>query len=196
MAGSGSTRDGHCAVHCPSGLRLTIVAQHSKSCFSPFYYSQATTLQTLETTRAELRQLGPLNTLDDMEIGQLAQVAKCRTLPAGTVLFAEGDEHSKIYLVTSGSLHLQMNRNQAGKQTLLSVGVGELLAWSAIVGPGTMTASAIAAEQSRVLELPVSELQQLFENDPRLGYHFLKIVARALSQRLLATRLQLLDLLR
>ncbi len=155
-----------------------------------------TTLQTTAATCAELRQLDALKTLDDRELGQLAQVAMCRTIPAGTILFAEGDEHSRLYFVAGGSLQLQMARSQAAKQTLLSVGVGELLAWSAIVGPGTMTASAIASEESRVIELPVGELQRLFDSDPSLGYHFLQIVARALSRRLLATRLQLLDLLR
>lgn len=153
-------------------------------------------MQTNDATHAELRQLDALKTLDDAEVRQLAQVAMCRTIPAGTILFAEGDEHTRLYFVAEGSLQLQMARSQAAKQTLLSVGVGELLAWSAIVGPGTMTASAIAAEQSRVIELPVGELQQLFESDPSLGYHFLKIVSLALSRRLLATRLQLLDLLR
>ena len=153
-------------------------------------------LQTTDATRAELRQLDALKTLGDEEIAQLAQLAICRTISAGTILFAEGDEHSRIYFVADGNLHLQMARSQAAKQTLLSIGAGELLAWSAIVGPGAMTASAIAAEQSRVIELPVGELQRLFESDPSLGYHFLKIVALALSRRLLATRLQLLDLLR
>ncbi len=153
-------------------------------------------MQTTDAIRAELRQLDALKSLGDAEIGQLAQVAVCRTIPAGTILFAEGDEHTRLYFVADGSLQLQMARSQSAKQTLLTVGVGELLAWSAIVGPGTMTASAIAAEQSRVIELPVVELQRLFESDPSLGYHFLKIIALALSRRLLATRLQLLDLLR
>ncbi|MEO8271096.1 MAG: cyclic nucleotide-binding domain-containing protein, partial [Aureliella sp.] len=88
-------------------------------------------MQTKDATLAELRHLNALKSLDDIEIGLLAQVALCRTIAAGTMLFAEGDEHLSLYFVVDGSLQLQMARSQAAKQTLLSVGAGELLAWSA-----------------------------------------------------------------
>ncbi|MCA9128370.1 MAG: hypothetical protein KDB22_14860, partial [Planctomycetales bacterium] len=70
----------------------------------------------------------------------------------------------------------------------------DLLAWSSLIGDRVMTATAIAIQDSVLITLQVSELRAAMDADSRLGYEVMQAVAGALSRRLLATRLQLLDL--
>jgi CRP/FNR family transcriptional regulator, cyclic AMP receptor protein len=121
-------------------------------------------------------------------------MATVKTYPEGAVLFSEGEYHDQIYFILSGSMKLDMTTTQCGRQTILTVGSGDLLAWSAILGDGTMTSTAIAMERSEAIAIVASELKTQCERDAKFGYEIMKIVAKALSLRLLATRLQLLDL--
>lgn len=57
-----------------------------------------------------------------------------------------------------------------------------------------MTATAITLSPTRVLAGSGQEIRSLCDADPVFGYEFMREMAAALSKRLVATRLQLLDL--
>jgi CRP/FNR family transcriptional regulator, cyclic AMP receptor protein len=99
-----------------------------------------------------------------------------------------------MYFVVDGSLRLEMTTTQFGRQTILTVGSGDLLAWSAILGDGTMTSTAVVNERSQLIAIVASDLKSELERDTAFGYEVMKVIAKSLSIRLLATRLQLLDL--
>jgi CRP/FNR family transcriptional regulator, cyclic AMP receptor protein len=146
------------------------------------------------TTAATMRKLVTLVELSEDSIQKLAELATVKIYPEGTVLFSEGEHHDKIYFIIDGSLKLDMTTTQCGRQTILTIGSGDLLAWSAILGDGTMTSTAIATERTQVIAIVASDLKKCFERDVKFGYEMMKVIAKALSLRLLATRLQLLDL--
>jgi CRP/FNR family transcriptional regulator, cyclic AMP receptor protein len=146
--------------------------------------------------RQLLRQVASLDELSNEAIAEIADGAGLQSYPAGTVLFNEGERHDRLYFVCSGMVQLNMtttDRNR-GWQTILSIGRDDVLAWSALIGDGVMTATAISTEDTTVIALGAPELKRKLEFNPLLGYQFMKAVAKALSRRLLATRLQLLDL--
>lgn len=145
-------------------------------------------------TVCALRKLVPLADLSDESLQKLAEIATVRTYSEGTVLFNEGEFHDRIYFVVEGSLRLEMTTTRCARQSILSVGSGDLLAWSAILGDGTMTSRAIVTEPTQVIEIASSDLKSSFDRDARFGFQMMKVVAKALASRLLATRLQLLDL--
>lgn len=146
------------------------------------------------TPSIALRSLPILSHLDDDAINTLAVIGKVHSYGPGTILFHEGDQHHSIYFVRSGTVRLDMLTTHCGRQTILSVGSGELLAWSSLVGNHIMTASAIAVEETQVIAFHASDLLDLFEIRTDLGYEIMRVIAQSLSRRLLATRLQLLDL--
>jgi CRP/FNR family transcriptional regulator, cyclic AMP receptor protein len=141
-----------------------------------------------------MRRLNTLVELSEASICKLAEHASIRTCQEGTVLFCEGEHHDQLYFVVEGSLRLEMKTTQFGQQTILTVGCGDLLAWSAILGDGTMTSTAIVNEPSKLIAIVASDLRKELERDAVFGYEIMKVVAKSLSIRLLATRLQLLDL--
>jgi CRP/FNR family cyclic AMP-dependent transcriptional regulator len=127
-------------------------------------------------------------------IGLLAGLARERTYSAGAVLFAEGTLHDDFHLVVDGHVRLDMAVTQRGRIPLLTVGPGDILAWSALLAQGRMTATATALEPVRTAAFDGEALRALCAQNTELGYHLMKQLAAALSRRLLATRLQLLDL--
>lgn len=123
----------------------------------------------------------------------------CRTsrivrLKKGEQLFREGTLEDEIFVVTSGHIRLSMSVPGRGDVPFLTVGPGELVGWSGLISDGRMTATAAAAEDSSLIALSGRRLRELCEVQPDLGYVLIKRVAQVLSQRLLSTRLQLLDL--
>ena len=142
----------------------------------------------------ELRQTEFVRGIPSSLLPSLCRLAQPRAFPAGAALFAEGQANLDFHLVLDGHVRLDMNVPQRGRIPLLSVGPGDVLAWSALLSGGKMTTSAKAMEPVRTAAFEGTQLQQLCEREPEIGYHVMKQLAGALSRRLLATRLQLLDL--
>ena len=126
----------------------------------------------------------------------LADAARWRTYSTGTVIFREGERSNTFYIVHRGHVTLDMALPVHGGTRLITLGPGEVVAWSALVGDGRMTATAAAADEVELIELPGPELLKRCEADPQFGYHLMRRLAAALAKRLLATRLQMLDLFR
>lgn len=145
-----------------------------------------------------------------VKLTNLAQVVRC---PPGQYLFREGQAHGELYILLDGKVDLLMTIPGRGPQRILTIGSGELLAWSAMVGgrdhandlrqtgsePGAtgdavMTCDAVATNSSTLLQLNGQQLRSLFTTEPQLGYEFMLWLAKGVSKRLTATRLQLLDL--
>jgi CRP-like cAMP-binding protein len=141
-----------------------------------------------------LAQLQFSDTLSLAAVSKLATVVRPGDFAPGSVLFTEGEIHPWLYLILAGEVALEMCVPARGCTRILSVGPGDLLAWSAVLGDGRMTATAIALSPLRTLIAASDQVQSLCESDRAFGYEFMRQMARALSKRLVATRLQLLDL--
>ncbi len=123
----------------------------------------------------------------------LAAAATVRSYPAGTVLFREGMHNDQLMIVSAGRVALDMRVAARHEMRILSLGPGDMLAWSALLGGGWMTTSAVAMEDTQVVAVPADAAVALCEENPDFGYHLMRQVALALANRLVATRLQLLD---
>lgn len=113
---------------------------------------------------------------------------------SGTVPVFEGDPPTEFQIILEGHVRLAMNVPGQGRVDLLTVGAGEILAWSALLSDGELTATGTASDSTLVLAIPGFALKQLCDQQPEFGYPVMKKLAVALSRRLLATRIQLLDL--
>jgi CRP-like cAMP-binding protein len=148
-------------------------------------------------TKALAKILGRLRFSEALAEGLLervAAVARLREFAAGTVLFREQARNDELMVIASGRVALDMQVPGRGDVRILSLGPGDMLAWSALIGGGTMTTSAVALEDTEVVAIRAADALALCEADPALGYHLMRQVALALANRLVATRLQLLDL--
>jgi CRP/FNR family transcriptional regulator, cyclic AMP receptor protein len=140
-----------------------------------------------------LRELAFTENFPPSVLEQIAAAAQVRDHPAGTVLFREGSENRTLYLICSGSVILEMCVPARGCVRLISLGPGEMVAWSALLGAGQMTATATCATDVRVVEVEADLLRKICDTDHDVGYAVMREMALAVSRRLLATRLQLID---
>jgi len=127
-------------------------------------------------------------------ISFLESIVIQRHFSPGQRIFGEGVKHSEIHVVRTGHVRLEMFVPGRGPIPVLSVGSGDLLGWSPLLGDSVMTASAIALDSVTTLSFPGELLRQKCESDHDFGFVLMRVVAKAVSRRLEATRLQLLDL--
>lgn len=127
------------------------------------------------------------------DLRRLVSVGEVKNHPAGAYLFREGMHSDHIFLLGEGKVALEMSLPDTEVVRIQTVGPGELLGWSPLLGLGYMTASAVTLEPCRVLVLDVKRILALVEKDPSFGVDLMRRLARTLVRRLEATRLQLLE---
>ncbi len=144
-----------------------------------------------------LKILSATKFADGMPNAQLQCLCRASRLikfPAGAKLFEEGRMEDEVFVISSGQVDLSMHVPGRGNVAFLTAGPGDLVGWSGLISDGRMTATATATEDATVIALSGKRLQDLCAFEKDLGYVLLKRVAQVLSQRLISTRVQLLDL--
>lgn len=144
--------------------------------------------------RARLGEVAFSAELSDNVLEAIAAIAQAVNYPAGATIFREGSVDHHLYLIASGHVALEMHVPGHNRVRLLSLGPGDMLAWSSLLGEGRMTASAMAVEPTELIAIPARSLLDLCAAHPQTGYEVMQQMSLALAKRLLATRLQLLDL--
>lgn len=124
----------------------------------------------------------------------LCRAARLVKLSANRLLFREGDMEDEVFVISSGHVRLAMNVPGRGDVPFLTAGPGDFVGWSGLISDGRMTATATTVDETTLIALSGRRLQELCNWEKDLGYVLLRRVAQVLSQRLLSTRLQMLDL--
>jgi CRP/FNR family cyclic AMP-dependent transcriptional regulator len=148
-----------------------------------------TTTEILQALRA-LRFSGDLS---EEDLNKLAGISEFIDFPAGATIFSEGDKSQYIFLLRNGRVELRMCAPAKGCLTLLTLEGGDLLGWSPAILEGEMTATAVTVKETQAIRIASEKLQSLCDADHDIGYEMMRRVAIALSRRLVATRLQVLD---
>ena len=97
-------------------------------------------------------------------------------------------------VVVSGRVALRTLVPERGDVTILTVEPGDIYGWSAIVPPYRATSTAVAIEPVSAIVFDGVTLRNALREDGELAQAVYPRVLVAVSRRLTATRLQLLDL--
>ena len=112
---------------------------------------------------------------------------------AGQYILREGEEANNFYIIRHGIVAVELFAAERGTITIQTIGEGEILGWSWLIPPYHWRFDAKAVELTRAIALDGRCLRTKCEKDHDLGYELLKRFAHVITQRLEATRLQLLD---
>ena len=146
---------------------------------------------------------GPLDRLSQFPIGaslssddraKLAAIATLESHSLGITLFVEGDPSDSVYVVVEGRIDLTMRRPGRPDATLLTLGPGDLVGWSALTSDARRVASAHVGAPAVLVRLPRAPLLALCEQDHDIGYSVTRLAFAEVGRRLHETRLQLLDM--
>jgi CRP-like cAMP-binding protein len=124
----------------------------------------------------------------------LSSLADTRELPAGQVLFHEGEPSDFLGVVLAGRIALRMRVPERGPLTILTVEPGDVVGWSAVVPPYRATSTGVALSDSEIAYFDGPALRAALDDNDALAAEFYPVVLRAVARRLEGTRLQLLDL--
>ena len=142
---------------------------------------------------ATLRNLAFTRDLEPAHLDQLASIARPVEWAADQRIFREGQADDHLYLVVEGHVGIEVSVPQRGNVRVLTIGPGEVLGWSSVYYQKSKTAGATALEPTRALAFDAARLREWSESDPRFGYWLAKRLLQTVSDRLKATRMQLLD---
>jgi CRP-like cAMP-binding protein len=109
------------------------------------------------------------------------------------VIFREGEEANKFYLICSGKVALQLFADRRGPLTISTVEEGDIMGWSWLSPPYQWKFTARALEVTRAICMDGKCLREKSERDNHLGYELLKRFVHVIENRPQATRLQLLN---
>lgn len=135
--------------------------------------------------------------LKGMKAEHLAVLAGCATnarFEAGELLQREGDQANQWFLMRSGQVVLEVNVPGRGPVPVGTLGEDDVIGWSWLVEPYVWHFDARALTVTRVLSLDGKCLRTKCDNDHDLGYELMKRFLDVVEQRLLWSRMQLLDM--
>ncbi len=132
--------------------------------------------------------------LDAASVQELAGCARNEHVRAGEYLFREGGTAEHFYVVITAVSHWRCSARVPGGLVLDTASDGEVLDWPWLIPPHRWLFDARAVESTSVVSLESACLRGKCDADPRLGYELVQRVAQVMSDRLLATRIRLLDL--
>ncbi len=140
-----------------------------------------------------LREVAFLGGIDEEYLGQIAAVARKVEFPEGKVIFREGEPATDIFLITRGTVSLEICAPGFGCRRIMTVGQGELLSWSPVLEQTRLTATARVLSPTTAVQISGNQIVALCEHNPRFGYEFMRRAALALAKRLSALSMQLMD---
>jgi CRP/FNR family cyclic AMP-dependent transcriptional regulator len=146
------------------------------------------------SSESTLNHLAFTQGLEPEEQRRIAELASLCAWDAGATVFREGDRDSALYLVEVGRVAIEISVPGRGRVTILTVGPGEVFGWSSLFFQRPKTASARTVEPTRALALDAARLRALCDADTRVGYLLTQRILQVVSERLQATRMQLLDI--
>lgn len=141
--------------------------------------------ESVEVTVGELAKLRFFEELPGWALERLARSARKRRYERGAIVVRQNDEARSVYFLLSGAVQVLVYFEGVGD---LLVGVqrdpGSLLAFSAFRAPYRHTSSMRCEDPSELMRLPRETFEEIFEEDPYLGFRILKKVASAMDNRL------------
>ena len=131
--------------------------------------------------------------MDQTKLRTLASCARLTNFPAGTYLARRGGPANAFFLIQSGHVAIEFERQLS---QILTVGRGEVVGWSWIVAPFSWQFDARAVVAVEAMALEAACLRSQCEADHEFGYQLLTRLLAVVTERIAAARLQLLDLYR
>jgi CRP/FNR family transcriptional regulator, cyclic AMP receptor protein len=148
----------------------------------------------MHSLESVIRQHVFFDGLEDRYIRFIASCAKNTRFEANQQIFREGEPANSFYFIREGLVSVELTIPQRGAKTVQTMRDGDVLGWSWLTPPFRWHFDARAVQRTHALVFDGKCLRAKCEEDHDLGYEILKRFTNVVTERLDATRLQLLDL--
>ena len=120
--------------------------------------------------------------LDEQTAESLISTMSPSRLERGDVLFHEGDQGDRLYVIGEGKIKLGRTSSDGRENLLAILGPGEMFGELSLFDPGPRTATATVVADAVVLELGHSDLIRWLQDKPTVAQHLLQALARRLRR--------------
>lgn len=123
----------------------------------------------------------------------LCECSSTHEIKKGQILFRQGENADKFYVVRNGRISIQMPAIMGPALEIQTLGKDQVLGWSWLIAPYKWNFQALAIEDSKLLKFDGIAILARCEQEPKFGYGLLKKFAALMSMRLDAARLKMMD---
>jgi len=127
---------------------------------------------------------------------RLESIADLIDLPAGQILFSEGERAVDFYIILSGQIAIESQVPCHGIVCTFTAGALDVIGWSCLTAfTRQRTSSARAITDCRLIAMNGEALRAMCDEDHDLGYIIMRRLANIIASYMLTTRLHLYDLI-
>ena len=123
----------------------------------------------------------------------LCECSSTREIKKGQILFRQGENADKFYVVRSGRISIQMPAIMGPTLEIQTVDEDQVLGWSWLISPYQWNFQTKAEEDSELLQFDGTAILARCEQEPKFGYELLKKFAGLMSVRLNAARQKMMN---
>jgi len=148
-----------------------------------------------EDIRPTLQSIPWLMDLSQEQIRKLEKISGFRFLEEGEILYREGDNDNLLYIVSEGSLGIEIYVPGHGQVRLYNAEPLDIVGWDSMTPVARHRITTITAlKKSNLIYFDGSALTELCDIDKELGYVIMRRLSNVIATRMLAMRLKLIDL--
>jgi CRP/FNR family transcriptional regulator, cyclic AMP receptor protein len=139
-----------------------------------------------------LHQTDLFQGLTPEELGKLTGVSAKESFKAGDVIFEEGAEGDKFYLILKGEVRISKIIPGVGEEALIILKKGSYFGEMSLIDNETRSAHAIVNKPTEVMVIERDDFERVLAHDKELAYKLLWTFLRTLSHRLRETNAKIL----
>jgi CRP/FNR family transcriptional regulator, cyclic AMP receptor protein len=129
-----------------------------------------------------VRKAPLFSTLDKETAAALMESMTTTRLDRGEVLFREGDQGDRLYVICEGKIKLGQANVDLREKLLAILGPGEMFGELSVFDPGPRTATATAVTETRLIALGHQDLYTFLSSRPTVATNLLGALARRLRR--------------
>jgi len=123
----------------------------------------------------------------------LCECSSIREINKGQILFRQGENADKFYVVLNGRISIEMPTIMGPTLEIQTLGKDQVLGWSWLISPYKWNFQTRAEEDSELLQFDGAAILARCEQDPKFGYELLKKFAALMSVGLNAARQKIME---
>jgi serine phosphatase RsbU (regulator of sigma subunit) len=117
------------------------------------------------------------------EIQRLAQALQSVSVPAGAILFLEGDPGNNSFILIKGEVEIIKELGTPDERLMGIRSVGSLIGEMSLFSPGHRRTSTVRARSPlQLLEITQNEFEALLKRQPLLAYRIIHLVSNRLAE--------------
>lgn len=110
-------------------------------------------------------------------------------------VFSQGDPATWLYVLVEGEVVISFKPHDGEAMTVTEVEPGGVFGWSAVLGHGNYTSSAITVLDSVAIRVTGNALRRVSSDRPEIGVILLEGLAAVIADRLRNTHSQVIELI-